>query len=185
MKSMKSLLLGTAIAAVASTSFAHTNFKTQLDNLDTAWECQAHFDRGTDIAGSIDEFEFCVWYLNSDRKGFLRNDMVYDILPSGEVFAIKANQLKTKQSAEKAITAAINTIIEEKIVKVEVPVPGPTVTVEKIVEVEKIVTIAETVEVPVEVIKEIEKIVTVTEYVEVPVEVIKDCLLYTSDATDE
>ena len=160
MKSMKTLLLGTAIMAVSSAAFAHDNYKTQLDNLNSAWECQDHFDRGTDIAGSIDEFEFCVWHLNNNRKGFLRNDMFYDILPSGEVFAIKANQLKTKQSAEKAITAAINTIIEEKIVKVEVPVPGPTVTVEKIVEVEKTVTEYITVT------EEVEKIVT--EYVDTP-----------------
>ena len=128
MKSMKTLLLGTAIAAVAGIASAD-NYKTQLDNLNTAWECQAHFERGTDIAGSIDEFEFCVWYLNNNREGFIRNDMFYDILPTGDVIAVKKNLLTTEAKAKKAIKTVIKTIIEEKIV-----VETETVIVEKIVE---------------------------------------------------
>ena len=113
MKTMKTLLLGTAIAAVSSAAFAHDNYKTQLDNLNTAWECQDHFERGADIAGTIDEFEFCVWHLNNDRKGFLRNDMFYDILPTGNVIAIKKNDLTSKDKANKAIKTIIQKIIDE------------------------------------------------------------------------
>ena len=132
----------TVLCGIAGSAFAHDNFKTQLDSLNSAWECQDHFDRGTDIAGTIDEFEFCVWYLNSDSKGFFRNDMYYDILPSGDVIAVKANQLRTAQSAEKAINEAIQIIIEEKIIEVEIPGETKIIKVpvevikEKIIEVE-------------------------------------------------
>ena len=127
---MKHLLLSTALIAVSSAAFAD-NYKVQLDNLDNAFQCQNHFERGDEIAGTIDKFEFCVWYLNKDRKGFFRNDMFYDILPSGDVIAVKANQLRNKQSAEKAIKAAIEVIVEEKIV-----VKTETIIEEKIIEVE-------------------------------------------------
>ena len=110
---MKKLLLSTALVAVSGAAFAD-NYKIQLDNLDNAFQCQNHFERGEEIAGSIDEFEFCVWYLNSNRKGFIRNDMFYDILPSGDVIAVKKNLLSSKDKAQKAIEAAIKIIIEEK-----------------------------------------------------------------------
>ena len=103
----------TVLCGIAGSAFAHDNFKTQLDGLNSAWECQDHFDRGTDIAGSIDEFEFCVWHLNNDRKGFIRNDMFYDILPTGDVIAIKKNDLTSKDKANKAIKTVIQKIIDE------------------------------------------------------------------------
>jgi len=117
---MKNLLLSTALVAVSGAAFAD-NYKVQLDNLDNAFQCQNHFERGEEIAGTIDEFEFCVWYLNSNREGFIRNDMFYDILPTGDVIAIKKNQLTSDAKAAKAIKAAINIIIEEKTVEVELP----------------------------------------------------------------
>ena len=110
---MKNLLITTALVAVSGAAFAD-NYKVQLDNLNTAWECQDHFDRGEEIAGTIDKFEFCVWHLNNDRKGFIKGNMYYDILADGSVYAVKAHDLRTKQSAEKAIKAAIETIIVEK-----------------------------------------------------------------------
>ena len=117
---MKKLLLSTALVAVSGAAFAD-NYKVQLDNLDNAFQCQNHFERGGEIAGTIDKFEFCVWYLNSNRKGFIRNDMFYDILPTGDVIAVKKNLLSSNSKAKAAIKAAINVIIEEKTVEVELP----------------------------------------------------------------
>ena len=105
----------TVLCGIAGSAFAHDNFKTQLDGLNSAWECQDHFDRGTDIAGSIDEFEFCVWYLNSDSKGFIRNDMYYDILPTGDIIAVKKNVLSSDNSAKQAIKAAVEAIVQQRI----------------------------------------------------------------------
>ena len=108
---MKTLLLGTAIAAVASTSFAHDNFKTQLDNLNNSWECQDHFDRGDAVAGNIDEFEFCVWYLNNNKEAFTRDLHWYSILPSGDIVAVKKNLLTSDHKAKSVIETAVHKII--------------------------------------------------------------------------
>ena len=63
----------------------------------------------------------------------------YDLLPTGDILAVKATDLRTKQSAEKAIEAAVQVIIEEKLVEVELP--GKTVYIDREVIVEKIVEV--------------------------------------------
>ena len=111
---MKNLLITTALVATAGMAQAD-NFKTQLDSVENSFQCQNHFERGDAIAGNIDKFEFCVWYLNNNREAFFRDLHYYDLLPTGDILAVKATDLRTKQSAEKAINAFIQKIIDAKV----------------------------------------------------------------------
>ena len=108
---MKKLLLTTAIIATAGSAFAHDNFKTQLDNIENAWECQDHFERGDVIAGNIDQFEFCVWHINNNREGFTRDTHWYSILPSGDVVAVEQRLLTSDRKAKSVIETAVHKII--------------------------------------------------------------------------
>ena len=88
---MKNLLTTTALVAVSTTAVlaSNDNFKVQLDNIDNAFQCQNHFDKdGADIAGTINQFEFCVWYLNNNREAFFRGIHWYGILDSGDVLLL-------------------------------------------------------------------------------------------------
>ena len=85
----KNLLITTALVATAGSAFAHDNFKTQLDSVENSFQCQNHFERGDAIAGNIDKFEFCVWYLNNNREGFFRDIHWYDITDSGDIIAVR------------------------------------------------------------------------------------------------
>ena len=65
---MKNLLTTTALVAVSATAVlaSNDNFKVQLDNIDRASQCQVHFDKdAADVAGNVNQFEFCVWYLRN------------------------------------------------------------------------------------------------------------------------
>ena len=114
---MKNLLTTTALVAVSTTAVlaSNDNFKVQLDNIDNAFQCQNHFDKdGADIAGTINQFEFCVWYLNNNREAFFRDINWYGILPTGDVIATRDYNFSSKNKAEKAITAEIEKIVAKK-----------------------------------------------------------------------
>ena len=83
MKSMlKTTLSVIALAATAGVASAH-NYKDQLNALNNSWECEAHFDMDApNVAGITNKGEFCVWYLNNDRKGFFRDMHWYDLAPT-------------------------------------------------------------------------------------------------------
>ena len=89
---MKNLLTTTALVAVSATAVlaSNDNFKVQLDNLNGASQCQAHFDKdAADVAGNVNQFEFCVWYLNNNREAFFRDSHWYGILNTGDVIATR------------------------------------------------------------------------------------------------
>ena len=111
MKTMlKTTLSVIALAATAGFASAH-NYKEQLNDLNSSWECQDHFDRGDVIAGNIDKFEFCVWYLNNNKEAFTRDLHWYSILPSGDVVAVKKNLLTSDHKAKSVIETAVHKII--------------------------------------------------------------------------
>ena len=111
---LKTTLSVIALATTAGFASAH-DYKAQLNNLNNSWECQDHFDRGDAVAGNIDEFEFCVWYLNSDRKGFFRDTYWYDLAPTGDILAVEAYNFTSKNKATEAITVALTKLIEAQI----------------------------------------------------------------------
>ena len=103
---MKNLLTTTALVAVSATAVlaSNDNFKVQLDNIDRASQCQAHFDKdAADVAGNVNQFEFCVWYLNNNREAFFRGIHWYGILDSGDVIATRDYNFSSKDKAVKAI----------------------------------------------------------------------------------
>ena len=117
MKSMKTLLLSTALVAISGATFAD-NFKTQLNNIDSASQCINHFDRdAADIAGNVNQFEFCVWHINNNREAFTRDTHWYSILPSGNVVAVKQNLLTSNHKAKRVIEAAVLEIVKENLKK--------------------------------------------------------------------
>ena len=96
---MKNLLTTTALVAVSATAVmaSNDNFKVQLDNIDSASQCQNHFDKDApEAAGNINQFEFCVWYLNSNREAFFRDIHWYGILDSGDVIATRDYNFSSK-----------------------------------------------------------------------------------------
>ena len=114
MKSMlKTTLSVIALAATAGFASAH-NYKEQLNDLNSSWECQDHYDRGDAIAGNIDKFEFCVWYLNNDKQGFFRDLNWYDITDSGDVIAIDARNFTSERKATEAIKVELYKLVEAK-----------------------------------------------------------------------
>ena len=87
---MKNLLTTTALVAVSATAVManQDNFKVQLDNISSSFQCEAHFDKdAADVAGNINQFEFCVWYLNNNREAFFRDIHWYGLLPSGDIIS--------------------------------------------------------------------------------------------------
>ena len=89
---MKNLLTTTALVAVSATAVManQDNFKVQLDNISSSFQCEAHFDKdAADIAGNINQFEFCVWYLNNNREAFFRDIHWYGLLPSGDIISTR------------------------------------------------------------------------------------------------
>ena len=101
---------------------SNDNFKVQLDNIDRASQCQAHFDKDApEVSANINHFEFCVWYLNNNREAFFRDIHWYGLLPSGDIISTRDYNFSSKQKAEKAIKAAIQVVIEENTVEVELP----------------------------------------------------------------
>ena len=114
----KTTLSTIALIAVASTSFAHSpaNFKTTLKSLDTAWECENHFNKDTaDVAGNINQAEFCVWYLNSDRKGFFRDMHWYDLAPTGDIIAVDARNFTSANKATSAIKVELYKLVKAQL----------------------------------------------------------------------
>ena len=111
---LKTTLSVIALAATAGFASAH-NYKEQLNDLNNSWECQDHYDRGDAIAGNIDKFEFCVWYLNNDKQGFFRDLNWYDITDSGDVIAIDARNFTSERKATEAIKVELYKLVEAQI----------------------------------------------------------------------
>ena len=126
---MKNLLITTALVAVSGAAFAD-NYKVQLDNINSSFECQAHFDKDApEVSANISHFEFCVWYLNNNREAFFRDIHWYGLLPSGDIISTRDYNFSSKNKAEKAIKAAIEVIVEANSVDVEID--GEIISVSK------------------------------------------------------